>query len=219
MSTEKYRLIEKEKEPTPEDQVRIRSKGRVGAYITYGVKMLMDGKDTITVKGTGQSLPKVVQVAEIIKRRVKNLSSITKLGSTEFEDSYEPLEEGLEAVTNKKTVTFLEITLSTKDMDTKALGYAPPVPQDEVEELSIEEMEKRGARSEDSKPRKRKPAKGKGKGKGKDAKGKGKGKGEKKGEKEEKPAKGRGRGGGKGSGKGAKEEVKTRGRGRGRGGA
>merc|ERR1711862_797341 len=110
-------------------------------------------------------------------------------GSQEIVDEYEPLEEGLDKVTETRNMPFIEITLSKEPLDTSDKGYQAPLDESLVKELDPEELEK---------PRGR----GKGRGKGK-SKGKGKGKG--KGKEEEPKGKSKGKGKvtkGKGKGKG-----------------
>ena len=51
-------------------------------------------KPTIVIKGTGNSLSKVVTAAGFFKRRFKGLRQVTNLGSIEIVDGYEPLEGG-----------------------------------------------------------------------------------------------------------------------------
>eukprot|EP00397_Hematodinium_sp_SG-2012_P049227 GEMP01056689.1.p1 GENE.GEMP01056689.1~~GEMP01056689.1.p1 ORF type:complete len:284 (+),score=77.55 GEMP01056689.1:88-939(+) len=171
---DKYRRVAKEKDTsrqTPEDEIRITASGRTAVYITYAAKLFNEKElEKCTIKATGTALATAVTVVEIIKRRFKGLHQITKLGSIEIVDEYEPLEEGLDKVTDVRQVSFIEVTLSKAALDEKNPGYQPPLSDDLVKEVSAEEIARgRGGRG-------RGPRKGKGKGKGK-AKGKGKGKG------------------------------------------
>merc|ERR1712204_135535 len=125
---------------------------------------------------------KAVTAVEIIKRRFKGLHQITKLGSQEVVDEYEPLEEGLDNVTETRNLPFLEITLSKTALDSSDKGYQPPIDESLVKEVTAEEEEERRERK-----------KSKGAGKGKSEKGKGKGKSKGKGE-DEPPSKGKGKG-------------------------
>merc|ERR1711988_1276366 len=99
----------------------------------------------------------------------------TALGSVDIVDEYEPLEEGLDTVTDTRTVSTIEITLSKDALDTSNKGYQPPIDESLVKEYDAEEMARGRGRGRGSGRGKGK-SKGKGKGKGKD-KGKGKGKG------------------------------------------
>merc|ERR1739838_836471 len=95
------------------------------------------------------------------------LHQITKLGSQEIVDEYEPKEEGLYKVTQTRSIPFIEITLSKEALDTADIGYQPPIDESLVKEMDEEDI---------SKPRGRGRGKGRGKGKSK-GKGKDKGKG------------------------------------------
>merc|ERR1711957_825789 len=97
-----------------------------------------------------------------MKRRFKGLHQITVMGSQEVVDEYEPLEEGLDKVTDTRSLPFVEIKLSKDPLDTSDKGYQPPIDESLVTEVDIEEM---------MKPRGR----GRGRGKGR-SKGTGKGK-------------------------------------------
>merc|ERR1719337_602616 len=79
-------------------------------------------KPKVVIKATGNALTKAVTAAEVIKRRFKGLHQITALGSVEIVDEYEPLEEGLEKVTDTRTVSTIEITLSKDALDTANKG-------------------------------------------------------------------------------------------------
>merc|ERR1712072_456774 len=164
-------------------------------------------KQEVVVKATGNALAKAVTLAEVIKRRFKGLHQITKLGLTEIVDEYEPLEEGLDKVTDTRSVPFAEIKLSKTELDTKDVGYQPPVDEALVTEYDPEQMTRSRGR-------------GRGKGRAKGGRGgKGKGKGKGKGyDDDDEPKKGKGKGKGKkGKGKGiGKEEPKGKGKGKGK---
>merc|ERR1739848_898507 len=190
-------------------------------YVTYAAKLFNEkAMDNLTIKATGTALATAVTIAEIIKRRYKGLHQVTRIGATLITDEYEPLEEGLDPVQDVRQVSFIEIELSKKKLNTKDKGYHPPFPESQVQEFSPEEMARgrggrrkgrgRGSqssgRSGSSSPERRnKGRKGKGKGKGKD-KGKGKGKGSK------------GRDGGMSKGRGKSSKGGKKGKGKSKGG-
>lgn len=173
---DKYRRVAKDKfanKETPEDEIRVTATGRTATYVTYAGKLFNEKElKELTIKATGTALSTAVTVAEIIKRRFKGLHQMTHLGSTEIVDEYEPLEEGLDRVTDIRQVSFIEITLSKNSLDMKDKGYQAPICDDLVKEVSPEEMARSRGRA------RRKGGKGKGeKGKGKGGKSKSKGKG------------------------------------------
>lgn len=183
---DKYRRVAKEKntnKETPEDEIRVTATGRTATYVTYAGKLFNEKSlNKCTIKATGTALATAVTVVEIIKRRFKGLHQITKLGSTEIVDEYEPLEEGLDKVTDVRQVSFVEISLSKEPLDTKDKGYQPPISEDLVKEFSPEEMARgRGGRGGRRNGSRNKGSKGKSKGrkgskgsKGKESQSKGK---------------------------------------------
>merc|ERR1711920_424217 len=116
------------------------------------------GKPKVVIKASGNALTKAVTLAEVVKRRFKGLHQITALGTTEIVDEYEPLEEGLDKVTDTRNVSTIEITLSKEPLDTSNPGYQPPIAESLVQEMDTEDM---------MKPRGRGRGRGKGKGRGK----------------------------------------------------
>ncbi|CAK0876505.1 unnamed protein product [Prorocentrum cordatum] len=200
---DKYRKVDKPKsaEVAAEDEIRVTAAGSVSAYVSRAAKVFNElEKPKVVIRATGGALTKAVTLTEVIKRRFKGLHQITNLGSVEIEDEYEPLEEGLEMVTDTRTVAVLDITLSKEALDSSDKGYQPPIDEALVTDFDPEQVGKGRGRG-----------KGRGKGKGKGEKGKGKGKG-----KEESASKGKGKGKGKDKGKDA-SEPKGKGKGKDKG--
>jgi len=225
----------------PVNEIRVSAKGRTSTYISYASTLfapsnpLAEAEEdkskpkldpttlkpftTITFKATGAALSTVVTVVEIVKRRFKGVEQITKLGSFEIEDEYEPKskEDGLENIKQKRSVSFIEITLCREKnkLDKKDKGYQPSLPDSEIEELTVEEMLNPRSRrnqhavdgedDEDEDGEKKTSRKGKGKGK----KGKGKGKGKGKDGKRSSTKGSKGKGKGKGKGKKDDDEKKS----------
>jgi len=164
---DKYRRVAKEKntnKETPEDEIRVTATGRTATYVTYAAKLFNEKNlDKCTIKATGTALATAVTIVEIIKRRFKGLHQITNLGSTEIVDEYEPLEEGLDKVTDVRQVSFIEVTLSKVALEKNNKGYQAPISDDLVKEFSPEEM----ARGRGGRGGRRGGSRGKGKGKGK----------------------------------------------------
>merc|ERR1712151_543045 len=173
---DKYRKIIKPKETAVKDEteIRVTAVGSVSAYCARANTLFNEeSKPTITITGTGNAVTKAVTLAEVAKRRFKGLHQITSLSTTEIVDEYEPLEEGLDKVTETRTMSCIEIKLSKEPLDTSDKGYQAPLPESEVTDYDPE-----------------KAAAGRGRGRGK---GRGKGKGKGKGKGQSKP-KGKGKG-------------------------
>merc|ERR1712048_1055707 len=184
---DKYRKVIKPKETTVTDEteIRVTAVGSVSAYCARANTLFNEqDKKTITITGTGNAITKAVTLAEVVKRRFKGLHQVTSLSTTEIVDEYEPIEEGLDKVTDTRTLSCIEIKLSKEALDTSDKGYQAPLPESEVTEYDPDKA---------AAGRGRGGGRGKGKGKGK-CKGKGKGKAES-------PAKGKRKGKGTDKGK------------------
>lgn len=73
-----------------------------------------------------------VKLAELVKHRIAGLHQLNKISHTTILDEYEPLEEGLDHLKFTKSVTVLEIKLSKTGLDTRDVGYQPPISAAEV---------------------------------------------------------------------------------------
>lgn len=216
---DKYRRVPKvkETEAKPDNEIRVTAVGSVSAYVSFAAKVFNEmSKDELVVKATGNALAKAVTLTEVIKRRFKGLHQITALSTQEIIDEYEPLEEGLEKVIDKRNVAYLEIKLSKKELDTKAVGYQAPIDESLVTEYDAEEMTRsRGRGRGRGRGKGSGKGKGRGKGKGSSSKGKSKGgssKGKSKGKSADK-GKGKGKSGSKGkSSKGDDRKGKGKGK-------
>uniref|UniRef100_A0A0G4FI14 DNA/RNA-binding protein Alba-like domain-containing protein n=1 Tax=Chromera velia CCMP2878 TaxID=1169474 RepID=A0A0G4FI14_9ALVE len=190
---EKYKRVPRPKEPTVEGEIRITSVGRVQSYVTYAARLFTEqNREKLMIKATGNAIVRAVSLAEVLKRRFPNLHQLTKCGSTEITDEYEPLEEGLDKVTHSRIVAFMEITLAKEgaagELDKEDPGYQSPIDQSLVKDYSPEDtMRGRGGR-------------GRGRGRGRGG------------------PRGRGRGGGGGGGEGGYQEEYNGGGYSGRGG-
>lgn len=221
---DKYRKVIKPKDinlEKEEEEIRVTAVGSVSAYVGRAAKVYNElNKTKVVIKASGNALTKAVTLGEVIKRRFKDLHQVTVLGSVEIVDEYEPLEEGLEKVTDTRNVSTIEITLSKETLDSSDKGYQAPLDASLVTEVDMEEM---------MKPRGGGRGKGRGKGESK-GKGKGKGKGTGKGKGDQSPDKGKGKSKGKGKAKGddspkgkgkakgkSKDEPKGKGKGKGKG--
>eukprot|EP01064_Diplonema_japonicum_P028312 TRINITY_DN4316_c0_g1_i14.p1 TRINITY_DN4316_c0_g1~~TRINITY_DN4316_c0_g1_i14.p1 ORF type:complete len:223 (+),score=60.66 TRINITY_DN4316_c0_g1_i14:63-731(+) len=141
----KYQRVkdEKEKADAPKNDLMVGPNKNPAPYIKRALILFNgDGKDeeaekyeTITIMGRGKTVGQVVQIAEIVKRRVKGLHQITRMENTTVKDHYKPkpsIEEELEDLYFTRVVGGLHITLSLKELDTKDAGYQPPLPESEV---------------------------------------------------------------------------------------
>ncbi len=132
---DKYTRISKNTGNISENEIRVKSSKETKFYVGYALHMLeKSNSESITIKATGNAIPKAVNVVEILKRRVENLHQINAVRNVEVEDTYEPLEEGLDTVVVKRYLSLIEITL-TKKLDQKQKnepGYQEPLPAHEL---------------------------------------------------------------------------------------
>merc|ERR1719199_1713922 len=158
---DKYRKVIKpraEKEDKSEEEIRLTAQGSISSYVTRAATVYNElNKSQVVITATGNALTKAVHTAEVIKRRFKGLHQITKLESQEVVDEYEPLEEGLDKVTDVRSVPFISITLSKEPLDTSDKGYQAPIDESLVEDYDPEKLKEL---------RERKGGRGTGKGRG-----------------------------------------------------
>lgn len=86
----------------------------------------------VVLKAMGHAISKAVTVAEVLKHRVEGLHQITQISSIETVDVFEPLEEGLDRVENKRHIPGICIRLSLDPLDESDPGYQAPLPASQV---------------------------------------------------------------------------------------
>lgn len=89
----------------------------------------------MALKALGHAISKAVTIAEILKRRVKDLHQLTEISSVRIVDTWEPIEEGLNTIETQRQVSMITITLSVKPLDSSAPGYQAPLPHSEVQPI------------------------------------------------------------------------------------
>ena len=133
---EAYKKIEKAEEPLPSNEIRVRRGVGIGRYLKRAWELLNapEGSDeTIVIKGVSNAVQSAVNLAELVKHRVKNLHQVNKISNITIVDEYEPLVEGLDHLKFSRVVTMLQITLTKSDnVDKTDVGYQGPIPEDEV---------------------------------------------------------------------------------------
>lgn len=107
---EAYRRVEKTEDPLPPNEIRVRRGVGIGRYLKRAWELLngQDGaNDTIIIKGVSNAVQSAVNLAELIKHRVKGLHQINKINNITIIDEYEPLYEGLDRLQFTRVVTML----------------------------------------------------------------------------------------------------------------
>lgn len=121
---EKYQRVEKPRDRAPDNEVRINKNTPLSNYVKYVITQFREkeAKD-VTLRSMGDAISKIITIAEIVKYRVMGLYQINNIGTQEFEDVYEPIEEGLDRLVFSRKVTSLTITLSKEPLDKTHYGY------------------------------------------------------------------------------------------------
>ena len=109
---EAYRRVVKTEEPLPSNEIRVRNLVGIGRYLKRAWELLNGDNDTVIIKGVSNAVQSAVNLAELIKHRVKGLHQINKISNISIIDEYEPLYEGLDRLQFTRNVTMLQITLT-----------------------------------------------------------------------------------------------------------
>ena len=143
-----YRRVEKADETLPANEIRVRRGVGIGRYLKRAWELLNGAEgseDKVVIKGVSNAVQSAVNLAELIKHRVKGLHQINKISNITIVDEYEPLYEGLDHLKFSRVVTMLQITLTKSDTVVKSdIGYQPPIAESEVQEYN--ERERLGER-------------------------------------------------------------------------
>lgn len=132
---EKYRKVRNQTERAPDNEVRITKNKPLRNYVTYVLSQFRERNATeVTLRSMGNTMDKIISVAEIVKYRVKGLYQINSIGTQIFEDVFEPLEEGLDTLRFKRAVQYFTITLTKNEPKEKGVGFQLPIPESEVNE-------------------------------------------------------------------------------------
>lgn len=132
---ESYRRVARAEDSLPANEIRVRRGVGIGRYLKRAWELLNgpEGKDTVIIKGVSNAVQSAVNLAELIKHRVKGLHQINEISNITIVDEYEPLVEGLDHLSFSRIVTMLQITLTkNSNVDKKHIGYQEPIPESEV---------------------------------------------------------------------------------------
>eukprot|EP00345_Euplotes_harpa_P009942 CAMPEP_0168333986 /NCGR_PEP_ID=MMETSP0213-20121227/9959_1 /TAXON_ID=151035 /ORGANISM="Euplotes harpa, Strain FSP1.4" /LENGTH=233 /DNA_ID=CAMNT_0008338465 /DNA_START=20 /DNA_END=722 /DNA_ORIENTATION=- len=100
----------------PKYEIRIKSERGLTGYLRYAYTCLeKDGMDKVVIKGVGNAMNRVVDLAELVKRRIKGLYS-----DTEMESQVDRFDE-------TRFILSLKVTLSKTKLDDASPGYQEPI--------------------------------------------------------------------------------------------
>lgn len=87
------------------NQIKVKYHSRPYKFALKAGAMLFRGKMlTVELMAKGESIPRLIQTVEFMRKRVNNISFSYRVDSISIEDVYEPLERGLDRVIIKKWV-------------------------------------------------------------------------------------------------------------------
>eukprot|EP00918_Siedleckia_nematoides_P010469 GHVU01022939.1.p1 GENE.GHVU01022939.1~~GHVU01022939.1.p1 ORF type:complete len:143 (+),score=26.83 GHVU01022939.1:301-729(+) len=137
---DKYRKVQRPPKLSPEEEIRVTGTGFVSSYVRYASKLLGEReKSRIAIRATGKAMSTAVTVAEIVKHQHAGLHQVTSIGSTEIVEEYEPLEEGLDYIKEKRQVPYIDINLAKNvdELDTSAPGYQEPLDKESARVMGV----------------------------------------------------------------------------------
>ena len=135
MSSAYKKIKSPQEKPSDPNEVRITKRKPMNSYAKYVLSQFRErGATSVILRQMGKNVDTIVSVAEIVKFRVKGLHQINHIGTQTFEDVWEPLEEGLDTLKFKRTVTYLTITLTKIEPKEKGYGYQQPIDEKLVDE-------------------------------------------------------------------------------------
>jgi DNA-binding protein len=141
---EKYKLIRDYKENQRKDNEIYVSANGNPIFAIKNVLMMFKQKmmKEVIVKASGKAIPKAIHIVEEVKKKELDLHQQNSFSKTLFKNHYKPTEEGLDDVYKDRSVNGIEIVLSKSSLDTNHPGYQGPLPQSQVTNLSLSEVEK-----------------------------------------------------------------------------
>ena len=134
---DKYHRVEKTIEILPTNEIRVKRKVGIGRYLKRANDLFAESEtNCVIIKGVSNAVESAVKLVELIKHRIPGLHQINTISHINILDEYTPLEEGLDHLSFSRIVTMLEIRLSKQQLDTKNIGYQPPISENEVQAYS-----------------------------------------------------------------------------------
>jgi ribonucleases P/MRP protein subunit RPP25 len=128
---EAYHKVQKKKEETAENEIRVAVAGQVSSYLGYAFRILNKSEHkSLTIRATGNAIVKALILIELVKRRIGDLHQLNKIHSMVIVDVYKPKVEGLEPIEQNRRVTALDCILSKEPLENQ-VGYQEPEPKEE----------------------------------------------------------------------------------------
>ena len=110
--------VQKEKEETAENEIRVAVAGKVSSYLGYAFRILNKSEHrSLTIRATGNAIVKALILIELVKRRIGDLHQLNTIHSMVIEDEFKPKGEGMENVKQVRRVTALDCVLSKDELD------------------------------------------------------------------------------------------------------
>lgn len=127
-----YTKVERPREETKRNEIKVRLTGPINKYFWYAAKTLKETVsetdptlkfDRITIRASGKAIRKAIILVEDIKQRIGNLHQINNIHTLDVIDVYEPLIEGLVRQEVARQVTTYDCILSREPINVNEPGY------------------------------------------------------------------------------------------------
>ncbi|RNA09824.1 ribonuclease P subunit p25 [Brachionus plicatilis] len=104
--------------------MNVKTGSKVANLVNYAIKQFEeDSLNQITWNGTGDALNKVVACAEIMKKKIKNLYQINKIGFARTEEQWKSNLENLRDIRIVREIPRICIIISKTPLDPNESGY------------------------------------------------------------------------------------------------
>jgi hypothetical protein len=121
---ENYTKQEKAKEELQPNEVRVTKKGNKSKNFQYALTIIQNPDNkTITINATNDAIPNAIYLIESIKREIGGLYQINSIISKAIVELYIPKIEGLNEISQSRTLTLFSTTLSKDPLDENNLGF------------------------------------------------------------------------------------------------
>lgn len=139
----RYRKVQKPNDNVEANQIKIKINAPPFSYTAYAGKLLLSGEHNIvSLFATGAAGSTLVKVVEHLRHNLNQLHVVYKITKRQFEDEYQPLEEGLDKVISIRTVSTLEAHMALEPQEgfEGENGYMAPLDEEEVNQEEFEDI-------------------------------------------------------------------------------
>lgn len=132
----KYIQSTRDRPARAENEILISARVGIRQYLEQANTIFQSGKAAI-LKGSGNAMGNAIRVSEMLRNGVAGLHAINRFYAQEIETHFEPREQGLDPIDQKRRVPSVEISLSLNQLDANDVGYQAPVSAENVVPLTF----------------------------------------------------------------------------------